>query len=810
MAGYGIAPIFLIRMAGVSFDSVKKLATPESAIVARELVTQEKELVRARLAGEEFLKKNYQSLTAARFRLMRATLRAGGRPLDIGEPPLEEFSMYTNAAKTVALLKSKLQKCLEEELTAARASLLHWSRTKLPRYLVFATDSARKLCSESISKHSPDAATPPKRNSPARKRERHLLLYLQRICTKNDTFSEFGPVGWGVVESSGCALKLVPRPGIAARESYLERWTASAVAAAVNADQEARMELVPRLHPDGRIDGRTFVFSTSGETTNLDSDILGLLARCDNKTPAYLLDAPFELILQLAERNILRWEMEVPALEPHALEFLLSDIARWRDGSARSRWMSLVQPIAALAERFAATEDVLSRVEIMNESRQRLNELGGMTRSSQRFLYAATNTIGEDCVRDLTFTLGKTMVDQLIRDVEPWIDLWRDCYAFVASRVAAGLRNFFKTAPLTNGAVPLPAFLRHCEMHKISLTGPGLVALAHIGFAEIKEAFTRLISQRPEASEWILTAEECHFVRRDFEFPKFDEYTFPSADVQISARSIEQVNCGDYEWILAELHPPIAMLHHGFYWSCPDKAALASALESTACRRPNFFYGFFSADFTSHTTVRQFDALPSLTNFVAGTRSNPNWRTISPAQTEVFIDEKTGDVGLRQRGSHEYLGSFSRYWIIPLGFHPFYFGRAPHMPRLRCGSVVVQRESWTVTVEELREGKFNGISIDLVIAVERLRADRGLPRFIYVRPTERALRRSGAEGRDKDTKPVFIDLESYLFIEIFYRWLVKAGEIEVTEMLPDPDHLLWQEADGRRTFELRTLIVPRE
>ena len=107
-------------------------------------------------------------------------------------------------------------------------------------------------------------------------------------------------------------------------------------------------------------------------------------------------------------------------------------------------------------------------------------------------------------------------------------------------------------------------------------------------------------------------------------------------------------------------------------------------------------------------------------------------------------------------------------------------------------------------------GNFTGVSRDLVVAIERLRAARGLPRFVYIRPTEQALRRSGAEGRDKDTKPVFIDLESYLFIEIFHRWLTKAGEIEVTEMLPDPNHLLWQEADGRRTFELRTLIVPRE
>ena len=176
----------------------------------------------------------------------------------------------------------------------------------------------------------------------------------------------------------------------------------------------------------------------------------------------------------------------------------------------------------------------------------------------------------------------------------------------------------------------------------------------------------------------------------------------------------------------------------------------------------------------------------------------------------MFINQENGDVGLRKRGSHEYLGSFSRYWIIPLGFHPFYFGRGPHMPRLRCGKVIVQRQSWTITADEIGSGNFTGVSRDLVVAIERLRAQRGLPRFVYIRPTEQALRRSGVEGRDKDTKPVFIDLESYLFLEIFHRWLMKAGEIEVTEMLPDPDHLLWRETDGRHTFEMRTLIVPRE
>ena len=64
---------------------------------------------------------------------------------------------------------------------------------------------------------------------------------------------------------------------------------------------------------------------------------------------------------------------------------------------------------------------------------------------------------------------------------------------------------------------------------------------------------------------------------------------------------------------------------------------------------------------------------------------------------------------------------------------------------------------------------------------------------------------------------MFVDLESYLFLEIFHRWLTKSGELEVTEMLPDPKNLLWRELGSaknrehgdRRTFELRTQIVPR-
>jgi hypothetical protein len=329
-----------------------------------------------------------------------------------------------------------------------------------------------------------------------------------------------------------------------------------------------------------------------------------------------------------------------------------------------------------------------------------------------------------------------------------------------------------------------------------------------MAFQEVKAAVRERLLPHADDEEYELSLADCHVIRDRFDYPKFDEYTYPSADLQLAAESAATVAEGRYQWIVSELHPPAALLHHGVYWSCPDKAALNQAFARSAGDKPNFHFGFFAADFTSHTTVRLFDALPQLSNFVAPLRSNPKWNSVRPAEAEVYLDRETEDVCLRTLSSHRYLGSFARAWLIPLGFHPFQFALAPHTPRLRCGRVIVQRQTWTINREDL-PGDYSGISRDLVVAIEQLRAEKNLPRYVYIRPTEQALRRSGAEGRDKDTKPVFVDLESYLFQEIFCRWLAKAGELELTEMLPDPAHLIWQESDGRRTFELRTLIVPR-
>ena len=747
---YEVAPIFLIRMAGVPFDTIDRLATPETLALARELVARKKDCAKAIADTETFFRSPERLLSEEAFRVLLSAVRQGSVPAPVTDVQPSIFTNYATAAADLAAAQSKLDSTLERELESARAALFQSARTFLPRLLIFNVGGVRELLINLLAiDANADKAALPRRNARAGDRERHLLLYLQRVATKNDTFSEFGPSGWGKIDNDILGVALKPVAGIAAREAFLERWTAHAMAAAMNADPE-----ISALPDHGG-------------------------------------------------------KIEIPALEPHAFEVLCDDVEKWRPGPVRDKWLSILQPIAELPKKFAMTVETKDRQLILDEARSRLESLGITHKAGERFLYSAVNPIGEECFRECNFRISPKLLDEVAVEAAPWIDLWRDSYAFIASRVAAGLRQVLEKTPAKNGALPLPAFLHACEMAKLPLTGPGLVALAVMAFQEVKAAFRKRIQPHAGLEEYELTADDCHVVRNNFEYPKFDEYTYPSADLQISAPTPDAIQRGEYQWLVSELHPPPALLHHCMYWACPDKAALNNALARTVAGKPNFHFGFFAADFTAHTTVRIFDALPKLSNFIAPQRSNPAWQTVRPADAEVYVDETNGDVCLRKIDNREYLGSFARAWVIPLGFHPFQFGLPPHTPRLRCGRVIVQRRTWTVTSQELPAGNYNGVSRDLVLAVEQLRAQKDWPRYIYIRPTEQALRRSGAEGRDKDTKPVFIDLESYLFLEIFYRWLTKSGELEVTEMLPAPDQLLWHEPDGRRTFELRTLIIPR-
>ena len=143
-----------------------------------------------------------------------------------------------------------------------------------------------------------------------------------------------------------------------------------------------------------------------------------------------------------------------------------------------------------------------------------------------------------------------------------------------------------------------------------------------------------------------LTAEDCHSSGKIS--PSKDSTNYPSsADLQLSAKSAEgrsrRIPVGSGR--ASSRAAPAS--HHGYYWSCPIRRLVG--IHGGCCwHKPNLYFGF------SRRTFRHDDGAggrspPNLTKFVAPTVDRKLAELVS-AETEVFIDEQTGDVWLRCRG----------------------------------------------------------------------------------------------------------------------------------------------------------------
>ncbi|HEX3818157.1 MAG TPA: hypothetical protein VHW03_07705, partial [Chthoniobacterales bacterium] len=254
---YRFAPILLIRMAGVPFDAVDRLATRATSEAARALLVRQGEFDSAKKAVEQLLQSREHGLAEKDFRVWRRAVRSGVMP-STSAPQAGPFEHLLDCAARFSSAQDKLAATLEGDVSNAREALLEEARTHLSAYLVFASAGVRDRV---IRQLAATTAPLPPRHKQARADERHLLLYLQRISAKNDSLSAFGPEGWGTIDPQVAGIHFHPEPGIATRETFLERWTAHGAAAAVNADPEVRIELAPRLNPLGRLEGRQFIFT---------------------------------------------------------------------------------------------------------------------------------------------------------------------------------------------------------------------------------------------------------------------------------------------------------------------------------------------------------------------------------------------------------------------------------------------------------------------------------------------------------------------------------------------------------------------
>lgn len=803
--------MFVIRVAGAPFDELEHVRTPEACQWAKRV--HELQVAKDALAEELLaaLRRSDPVDEEGRRNRQRAASAIGNRA---GLPSalvaaLPELAPYADRDRELLEARERLEESLADELVSVRRALYEATERWIERHVVFKSANAlatvRTVLGDREAFVRPEGLTGRQRRH-AKGRMQTMLLYLQRVSAKNDTVSEFGPTIWGRV-GPGRGVVFAPEPGIAHRTSFPEHWVVQALIDAINRDPEVASDLPLHLHDNAARTPRGVERCDLGSEITLEPAELDLLSRCDGSTPARDVGPP-EMVESLCQRGVLERKLRAPMLHLDPASVVLEQLSLWRDTPRRAHWTKIMSACCTTARSVASTESVEERERLLGEVVELVRASGQEPKKSTGRLYEASNAIGECCTRVGTITIGEELVQDLVRDGEGWLDLWCDTYALAASRTAEGLREMLKRVPTRGGQVSLPAFLAAFEDQGL----PYQVARrrwSRGALASVRAALIERLGSRLDQPTLELTLEDCHVVRNSFDFERFTAMTWPSLDMQLRAHSAAALAAGDYEWIVSEMHTPATGIPRAIRHRCPEPREWQRIIRSTLEGQS---FAFLMRDLPrGHTHPGVIELLdPEIQRVVLSPICGMHldgWPVVRAADALVVLDEENGDVRLRERGTGRDLGSLARDWAISAGFHPFIpLTRRPGTPRLQMGRVIVQRRTWTIDLAEI-ELPTNARVAEQLVSIERLRAARDVPRQVFIRPSEEVM------GRDmgmqpKDAKAMYVDLESQPFVEIFLSKLRRYKALELTEMLPTPEETVWQEADGKRSFEARFIVVP--
>ncbi|MEU3030371.1 lantibiotic dehydratase [Streptomyces incarnatus] len=834
-----LVPIVVLRQAGFPMEALTPLVDPASVDEAHALLESRSRLTSLARELKPVLRQHQVPGCP------QSASRVGQlRPL-----PGRELRRATAALPDEAARTLRTYQALAEEFAGEQDAFAARHRTRLERARTAVVEAFGDEHLRQVLLLSNDAAYPEfaawldtfqgDMGRHTRRMTDLLTMYLQRVTTKNETHSHFGPFTVGRVGEV---------PGIAwtseremERRTLFSHWAAEKLAQSAAAVPGLFDFVRPRRRPlsflrDGRID--LYAFTTrDGLDTDWNFRHLGgrevaaheewLWQRCDGERSLRELRSewdtefgsripvPFDLVLkELVAQEWVVAEFEIPVGEHEPLAVLrrqllsappgqaapiLSAIGHFEEDLARFAKLPLAERPAALAATKARFEKLTGTP---------ANRNGGLHYADRSILFEEAHgepaglTIGPDIARFITDELSIVYETVLARprlrmrrelavltrwvtehfgaDVEVPLDrlyseFFRDRHALEEECAAveaelAALDRVITDALLGEGGVDRPEVVVERDRMEAILAAhprtPAAVVDPDVLFAA---------ARRQDLREGRFTAVigDCHAVR--------EVITHTSFGPLIQERA-------------PELLPEV---YEGYLSLLDDGEVLANLSRG-------------HPDKSSTQLV-----YPCYDLEVYGRSGQSRDRVVQPSQLYVVL--RDGRLELRAQGVAGRLRlmappaggpSIRHDPLSPFAF-PRHFGGAgldaptlEHIPRIRCGRVVLQRETWRVPAARLRGaaafdgpvGQTGGEEAAEFVAACRLRSELGLPRHVFVKVPD-------------EPKPIYVDWQAPLLVRQLCRLAArKDGTLEISEMLPTPDQR-WLSVHGHRyTSELRCAV----
>ncbi|MFI6096382.1 hypothetical protein ACIA8G_12550 [Lentzea sp. NPDC051213] len=574
-----------------------------------------------------------------------------------------------------------------------------------------------------------------------------LHRYLRRFATKCETVSFFGPTLYARLRPELPAAVEVGEPGA-------ERVV---VEASVWLVEELRKHATERLDPDQRRAWRNPLFRALPSGAGLERVVDGRKFRVAEQAMAVWQAADGSPLAASATKGlgpaltVSAWRL--PATELHALTRLAeheptaASLAAHRDAYASAGWPERATHLAA-AQEFA--EGLFGQVEHRAGQHYADRELFHEDRSSP---YSERVVLGgpiADALRKVTEAiLPLTYLAALLTREDARDVLRADLAGEPGSLAALAVRDLPESRERRG---QLDEVLRDLVRESPVLTS-----------ARLSEVLAPLWTQ----------------VR-----PQPEDACLPSPDLMAVGTDPESAI-----WVLSEMHDDCSSIYGGLerpLHSDPDdlwrqftaRVGEVIAEEDSAT--------IVSRRRSAHVTPE----LPGVSIELSGLSAKDPADVVAIADVIVPASGDAVEVDGRRRWL--YPGDLastlhravSRPAVVPV---PIDLGA--HTPRITIDGVVYQRARWRVALPARAGERF-----DQWLAVQRIRRELGLPRYVFVK-------------HPAEPKPLYVDFADPVSVLDLAR--LPEAEVLVSEMLPAPDQLWWRVDGEAQCAEFRTGFLVR-
>lgn len=661
------------------------------------------------------------------------------------------------------------------------------------------------------------------RGSKQRQLEELVANYLQRYCVKNDTIGFFGPVGWAKLMPEGEAISARPGPDlIADRSVCLEVWCMDVLAEALARNESLRIWYPPRRVSYIHIDGNTLYFPAKAPV-KLPPEQAIVLQACDGirnaKEIARLVlnnghlklqteSDVYNVLDQLRRDGLLIWKLEVP-IEYYPERTLRRILERVEDDSLRSTTLAAVSEIETARSRIEQAGNAGELNEAIGNLENSFTQITGA--ASTRLagsMYAGRTLIYEDCLRDLEVEIGPGVIESL----GPPLSLVLASSRWFCNRLATATRDvlwrIFRDLTRRNNSRVVDFSTFWFKIFPIVFSQDQKLQPITALMPRFQERWAKVLDLPAGARNVELTSEELRpRVRTQFNAPDsgWTSTVYHSPDLMIAAASVDAIRRGEYQLVMGEMHALVNTLRPAFFSKhhpSPGELNQYFKIEHPTPRAvPLIPKSLWPAK-----TARLLPVLVTPEDFRIEFEAEPYDVPASQILPigSLVVEDANGELVVRTRDGRlrfDPLDVLSDTPTLSASNSFRLLAHARHTPRVSIDKLVISRESWTFTPNEI-SCAYEKTDSSRFLAARRWAQSHGIPRFVFVKATT-------------EVKPVFLDFDSPIYLDIFSKIVRRAGgtedaQVVVSEMLPAPDQVWLPCAAGHHyTSELRVVAVDK-